>query len=71
VTVLLGGNLSPRLIDQLSDAYPGAAHVHHCGLSSTNDAAIWESAKGNGVSIPLYQTAAISTAKRWCMMATT
>jgi hypothetical protein len=31
VKLLLDENLSPRLIDQLSDLYPGSAHVHQCG----------------------------------------
>lgn len=49
--LLLDENLSPRLIDQLSDLYPGSAHVHQCGLSSTDDVAIWEYAKSNGFTI--------------------
>jgi predicted nuclease of predicted toxin-antitoxin system len=42
VKLLLDENLSPRLIEQLSDLYPGSAHVQECGLGSTDDAAIWE-----------------------------
>ncbi len=49
--LLLDENLSPRLIDQLSDLYPGSAHVHQCGLGRTDDAAIWEYAKSNGFTI--------------------
>jgi predicted nuclease of predicted toxin-antitoxin system len=51
VKLLLDENLSPRLIEQLSDLYPGSAHVHQCGLASTDDAAIWEFAKTNGFTI--------------------
>jgi predicted nuclease of predicted toxin-antitoxin system len=51
VKLLLDENLSPRLIEQLSDLYPGSAHVHQCGLASTDDAAIWEFAKSNGFTI--------------------
>jgi predicted nuclease of predicted toxin-antitoxin system len=36
---------------QLSDLYPGSAHVQRCGLGSTDDAAIWEYAKSNGFTI--------------------
>lgn len=49
--LLLDENLSPRLIKQLSDLYPGSAHVQQCGLGSTADGAIWEYAKSNGFTI--------------------
>jgi predicted nuclease of predicted toxin-antitoxin system len=49
--LLLDENLSSRLVDQLSDLYPGSAHVHQCGLGSADDAAIWEYAKSNGFTI--------------------
>ena len=49
--LLLDENLSPQLIEQLSDLYPGSAHVQQCGLGSTDDAAIWEYAKSNGFTI--------------------
>ncbi len=49
--LLLDENLSPRLIEQLSDLYPGSAHVQECGLGSRDDAAIWEYAKSNGFTI--------------------
>jgi len=51
VKLLLDENLSPQLIEQLSDLYPGSAHVQQCGLGSTDDAAIWEYAKSNGFTI--------------------
>ncbi|HTC66241.1 MAG TPA: DUF5615 family PIN-like protein [Candidatus Acidoferrum sp.] len=37
-------NLSPRLVDSLSDLYL-ESHVHECGLGSATDEAIWEYAK--------------------------
>ncbi len=49
--LLLDENLSPLLIDQLSDLYPGSAHVHQFGLGGGGDAAIWEYAKSNGFTI--------------------
>ncbi len=49
--LLLDENLSPRLIEFLSDLCPGSAHVHQCGLGSADDAAIWEHAKTNGFPI--------------------
>jgi predicted nuclease of predicted toxin-antitoxin system len=51
VKLLLDENLSPQLIDLLSDLYPGSAHVHQCGLGSANDMAIWDYAKTNGFTI--------------------
>jgi predicted nuclease of predicted toxin-antitoxin system len=51
VKLLFDENLSPQLIDVLSDLYPGSAHVHQCGLGSTDDAAIWEYAKTSGFTI--------------------
>jgi predicted nuclease of predicted toxin-antitoxin system len=51
VKLLLDENVSPRLIEQLSDLYPGSAHVQQCGLGSTDDGAIWEYAKSNGFTI--------------------
>lgn len=49
--LLFDENLSPRLIDLLSDIFPGANHVHHCGLGSANDSAVWEYAKEYGFTI--------------------
>jgi hypothetical protein len=44
VKLLFDENLSPQLVDSLSDLYPDSAHVHQCGLGSADDAAIWEHA---------------------------
>jgi len=51
VKLLFDENLSPQLIDLLSDLYTGSAHVHQCGLGGRDDAAIWEYAKVNGFTI--------------------
>jgi predicted nuclease of predicted toxin-antitoxin system len=51
VKLLFDENLSPRLIGALAEVYPGSAHVHQCGLGSTDDAAIWQYAKDNGFTI--------------------
>lgn len=40
-------NLSPRLVDELSDLFPGSIHVSFAGLGSTADALIWEYAKAH------------------------
>lgn len=49
--LLFDENLSPRLVGALADVYPDSAHVHQCGLGSTDDAAIWKYAKDNGLAI--------------------
>jgi predicted nuclease of predicted toxin-antitoxin system len=51
VKLLFDENLSPQLVDLLSDLYPGSAHVHQCGLGSADDLAIWGYAKANGFTI--------------------
>ena len=49
--LLFDENLSPRLVGALADVYPDSAHVHQCGLGSTDDAAIWKYAKDNSFTI--------------------
>lgn len=49
--LLFDENLSPNLVDLLADVYPGSAHVHLCGLGSSDDGAIWEYAKAIGFAI--------------------
>jgi predicted nuclease of predicted toxin-antitoxin system len=51
VKLLLDENLSPHLVESLSDLYPDSLHVHSCGLGSANDADIWEYSKTNGFTI--------------------
>ena len=49
--LLFDENLSPRLAKALADVYPDSAHVHQCGLDSSDDLAIWQYAKANGFTI--------------------
>jgi predicted nuclease of predicted toxin-antitoxin system len=51
VKLLFDENLSPGLPGVLADVYPGAIHVHGCGLGNADDFAIWEYAKDNGFTI--------------------
>jgi predicted nuclease of predicted toxin-antitoxin system len=51
VKLLFDENLSPRLPTVLADIYPGAVHVHACGLGNADDSAIWHYAKDNGFTI--------------------
>lgn len=49
--LLLDENLSPRLIELLSDVYPGSEHVHRLGLGSSIDEQVWVYAKEHGFAI--------------------
>ena len=40
----LDENLSPRLVETLSRAYPGSRHVEHLGLRGKPDHEIWDHA---------------------------
>jgi predicted nuclease of predicted toxin-antitoxin system len=42
VKLLLDENLSPDLVQALSQEYPGSAHVRDLGLHSATDQAVWE-----------------------------
>jgi predicted nuclease of predicted toxin-antitoxin system len=44
VRLLLEENLSPRLVEVLSRAFPGSRHVEHLGLRARPDREIWEHA---------------------------
>lgn len=45
--LLFDQNLSPRLIDLLSDVFPGSKHVSKVGLASASDFDVWKYAKSN------------------------
>lgn len=49
--LLLDENLSPRLVDLLSDLYPGSDHVHNVNLGGANDSEVWDYAKLHGFAI--------------------
>jgi predicted nuclease of predicted toxin-antitoxin system len=49
--LLFDHNLSPRLIDRLSDLYPGSNHVYKLGLDQAPDKELWEYARQEGFSI--------------------
>jgi predicted nuclease of predicted toxin-antitoxin system len=51
VKLLLDENLSPRLVDLLSDLYPGSDHVHNLNLGGANDSEVWDYAKLHGFAI--------------------
>lgn len=46
--LLLDQNLSPRLVQRLTDLYPGSAHVSQHGLEEADDTEVWSFARENG-----------------------
>jgi predicted nuclease of predicted toxin-antitoxin system len=51
VKLLFDENLSPRLVDVLSDVYPQSLHLRDCNLRGASDVKIWQYAKENGFAI--------------------
>jgi predicted nuclease of predicted toxin-antitoxin system len=51
LSLLLDENLSPRLVEKLSDLFPGIAHVRQFGLRQAADPDIWRYARDNGFNI--------------------
>ena len=49
--LLFDQNLSSRLVHVLADLYPDSVHVRDVGLESADDAAVWERAKLDGLTI--------------------
>lgn len=43
--LLFDENLSRRLVERVSDLFPGSAHVCHCGLQQAADAEVWQYAR--------------------------
>lgn len=48
---LIDENLSPKLVNQLSDIFPNSIHVNDVGLGSTSDTDIWNYSKENNLII--------------------
>jgi len=49
--LLLDQNLSPLLVENLHDLFPGSAHTEALGLARADDSSIWEYARENGFAI--------------------
>lgn len=43
--LLFDQNLSPRLVNHLSDLYPGSNHVYPLGLDRVSDKEVWKYAR--------------------------
>ena len=47
--LLFDANLSPKLVDRLSELFPDSTHVFDTGLARfTSDETVWEYARSNG-----------------------
>jgi len=51
VKLLFDQNLSPRLVESLSDLYPGSAHVYSIGLDQASDLVLWKYAREHGFTL--------------------
>lgn len=49
--LLFDENLSPKLIQALSDLFPNSAHVDRIGLGGSTDNQVWKYAKANGYTL--------------------
>jgi len=49
--LLFDQNLSPVLVEELQDLFPGSAHTEALGLARADDSSIWEYARQNGFTI--------------------
>jgi predicted nuclease of predicted toxin-antitoxin system len=51
VRLLLDQNLSPRLVNVLTELYPGLTHVREVGLQAADDDTVWRYAVTHGFAI--------------------
>jgi len=49
--LLFDQNLSPDLVEELQDLFPGSAHTEMLGLARADDPTIWEYARQEGLTI--------------------
>ena len=47
IKLLFDQNLSPRLVNLLTDLYPDSNHLHNLGLDTAEDAVVWQYAREN------------------------
>jgi predicted nuclease of predicted toxin-antitoxin system len=51
VKLLFDQNLSPRLVQRLSDFYPSSDHVYSVGLDRASDTLLWNYAREHGFTL--------------------
>jgi predicted nuclease of predicted toxin-antitoxin system len=49
--LLLDENLSPKLVRDIAQMFPGSQHVHLIGLASASDQEVWQYATRGGYAI--------------------
>lgn len=49
--LLIDENLSPELVAQLSEVFPGSVHVREVGLAAASDSAVWRYARDHDLTI--------------------
>ena len=48
---LLDENVSDRIIDRITDLFPGSAHIKSIGLKEADDRMVWDWAKQHGFAL--------------------
>jgi len=51
VKLLFDQNLSPQLVQRLSDLYPSSDHVYRIGLDRASDTLLWDYAREHGFTL--------------------
>lgn len=54
--LLFDQNISPKVVHQLIDVFPGSKQVRHLGLENASDSSIFDYAKENGFSIVTFDS---------------
>lgn len=54
--LLFDQNISPKVVNQLEDIFPGASQVRHLGLENASDIKIFEFAKKNNYAIVTFDS---------------
>lgn len=49
--LLLDNNLSPKLVEQLTDIFPDSGHVALLGLDRAADSVVWDTARARGYTL--------------------
>jgi predicted nuclease of predicted toxin-antitoxin system len=49
--LLIDQNLSPKLVNRLTDLFPDSCHVQSVGLDCATDDVIWDFARQNGLTV--------------------
>ena len=56
MTLLFDQNISPQIVKQLEEIFPGVKQVRHLGLENASDLEIFEYAKSNGYAVVTFDS---------------